>query len=180
MKTFLAALLGAVAAILLLVASFWLLDGSAAWRYPTGRLLNLLPRDDRASEQAHDEAARLRQQRQRADRQRDELQDQRRQRLALLAATLRTRPLGPLTAAEKHLFQQDERDRARVSADEAAIELIEPVQIDEWTVLQAGTAVELERADRDNLITIRHEGARYQVSPCQTELRAISGDVCEE
>lgn len=183
MKTFAAALLGALVAIVLLGGALWLAAGSGdVWQYRTARLLNLVRRDDRMIQRndVRRDVVRVREPRERSDQQRDELQEQRRERLVLLTATLRTRPIGPLTPAEKHLFREAERERAQLSADGATIELIEPVQIDEWTLLRAGTAVAFERADRDTLITIRHEGARYQVSPCQTELRWISGDVCEE
>lgn len=183
MKTFFAAFLGFLAAGVLLLLTLSVLGGADIWRSRTARMLEWTRGDDRRAETktAHGEAQRLQAQRRRADGEDEELQEQRRERLALLTATLRARPIARLAAAETHLFQEAGREHPRAAApDGLFVRLLEPVQIDEWTVLQRGTAVELVGAERDNVITIRHDGARYQLSPCQTELRAMRGDVCEE
>ncbi|HSH39395.1 MAG TPA: hypothetical protein VK993_11475 [Chthoniobacterales bacterium] len=181
MKTFLAAFLGFLAAGVLLLAVLLVLGGSNLWQRRAAKLVEWVERERPATPtpRVDREAARLDVQRRRADRDREdeELQEQRRERLALLTATLRVKPIARVGAAETHLFQESERQQVRVASDALLLELIEPVQIDQWTVLQRGTMVEFVRADHDNAITIRHEGAQYQVSPCQTELRAISGDV---
>lgn len=184
MKTFFAAFLGFLAAGMVLIVGLWVLHGFDRGRPRSARLFEWSGRDQhtvRAAQPDH-KAARTQTQRRHADRNRksDELQEQRHERLALLTATLRTNPIAQLTAAEMHLFQEHERQQARTSSDAQFLELLAPVQIDQWTTLQPGTAVEFVRADHDRAITIRHEGARYQVSPCQTQLRASRGDVCEE
>ena len=180
MRTFFAAFLGFLAAGVLLLVAASLLRGPDTWRSPFTGTLERFGRDNRRSEPATParEAERLRAQRRRAAGEDEELQEQRRERLALLTATLRTQPIVRLAAAETQLFQQAEREHASGSPDALFVRLIEPVQIDEWTVLQRGTTVELIDAERDNVITVRHDGARYRLSPCQTELRAIIGDVC--
>lgn len=183
MRTFFAAFLGFLAAGVVLLIALSVLDESDTWRSRTARLMDWARPDDRRTDTARRdrEAQRLQAQRRRANGEHDELQEQRRERLALLTATLRTKPIARLAAAETHLFQQSEREQAAAASSDALfVRLIEPVQIDERTVLQRGSAVEVVRAERDHVITIRHDGARYQLSPCQTELRAISGDVCEE
>lgn len=184
MRTFFAAFLGLLAAGVLLLVGLWVLSGSDLWQRRSARSVEWVQRDERAIAPAkvHPEAARMHAHRRRADRDREheELQEQRRERLALLTATLQTRPIARLAAAETHLFQESERQQARTSSGALFLKMIEPVQIDQWTVLEPGTAVEFVRAEHPNAITIRHDGARYQVSPCQTELRTISGDVCGE
>ena len=182
MKAFFAALLGVLAAGVLWVALVSILRPTDIWRWRPAPETEWLQRNGGRSKTATAarEALQVQQQRWRADREHDELQEQRRERLALLSATLRTTPIARLAPAEMHLFQQAERERARAANGGQFVRLLGPVQIDEWTVLQRGTAVEFVRAERDNVITIRHDGARYQLSPCQTELRAISGDLCQE
>jgi hypothetical protein len=182
MRTFFAALLGFVAAGVLFAVALFTLGNSDAWQARAAALIELIRRDDRGerSPDPRREQTRLDERQRRAHQQQGELQEQRRERLTLLTATLRADPIARLAAAETHLFQESERERARAASGGLFVRLVEPVQIDERTVLQRGTAVELVGADRGNVITIRHNGARYQLSPCQTELRAISGDVCEE
>ena len=182
MRTFFAAFLGFLAAAVLLLVGLSLLGGPDIQRWRTARMMERVPRDDRRDETAtaDREAKRRQTQRLSADKEQDELQEQRRERLALLTATLRTRPIARLAAAETHLFQEAEREHAPAASDALFVRLLEPVQIDEWTVLHRGTAVELVGAERDNVITIRHDGARYQVSPCQTELAVVGGDVCAQ
>ena len=120
--------------------------------------------------QAEREAARARGERQRVQEQSEELAEQRRERLTLLTATLGLPPVTRLSRAETTLFQEAGRKRARtVAASErrSVVRLREPVQIDEWTVLQAGTAVEFIHWQRDDVATVRHDGARYEVAAHQ-------------
>ena len=172
-KTFFAALVGVLAAIVI-AAGVLLLTGSL---HPPLRT----DRTELQRAEAEREARRAMTERHDAERQMVEVQEQRRERVALLAATLGARPAMRLTTAEKQLFQEAERRTAMAASEPASsTRLVEPVQIDERTVLQAATRVEFIRYETDNLLTVRYDGASYQVSPCQTELRAISGDVCQE
>ena len=173
-KTFFAALLGVLAAIAI-AAGVLLLTRSARLHPPLRTDSTELRRAE-----AEREARRAIAERDDAERQMDEFQEQRRERLALLAATLGARPAVRLTTSEKQLFQEAERRAIAASEPASSIRLVEPVQIDERTVLQVATPVEFIRYETDNLLTVRYDGANYQVSPCQTELRPISGDVCQE
>ena len=123
--------------------------------------------------QAEREATREREERRREQQQLDELQEQRRDRLTLLTATLGVQPIARVTRTEAQLFQQASRNRARQTAaseQRTLRHLCAPVQIDEWTTLRAGTPVEVVRYARDNVITIRHDGALYDVAPWQVGL----------
>jgi hypothetical protein len=139
------------------------------WKSPPRAVFDWMRPNDGALRraQAEREAARLASEKQLAEQQ---LREQRRERLTLLTAALGVQPVAQLTRAETQLFQQAERARARhVAAAErrSMVRLREPVQIDEWTVLHAGTAVELIHYDRDNVVTVGYDGARYQVGTHQ-------------
>ena len=177
MRTFLAAFLGFLAAGVLLVAGLLLLGHTDLWLQWARRSQPALARTTVDGEAARRDAQKRLTARDRAD---QESQHQRRERLALLTATLRRNPIADVAAAETHLFQAAERERARASSGEFVVRLLEPVQIDEQTVLERGTEVEFGGFERDNVITMRHDGASYQLSPCQTDLRAIAGDVCSQ
>ena len=124
--------------------------------------------------QTEREATREREERRRGQQQQlEELEEQRRERLTLLAATLGVEPVARVTRKEAQLFQRASRNREHqiaVSEPRALRHLCAPVQIDEWTTLRAGTPVEVVRYARDNVITIRHDGAVYDVAPWQVAL----------
>ena len=175
MKTFSAVFLGFLAAAIVLLGAVVIVARSEAWQRRTAELAKLLGRDDDKlrTARADRDSARPGGDVPRADREVRELQEQRRERLTLLTATLGVRPIARLTDTEKQLFQEAERNRAQrfgESEQRPMIHMIEPVQIDEWTVLRAGTPVEFVGYNRDNVITIRHQGARYEVSPWQAGL----------
>ena len=120
------------------------------------------------------EATREREERRRAQEQQlDEWQEQRRERLTALAATLGVPPVVRVTRAEAQLFQQasQKREHQMTASERRTLRhLCAPVQIDEWTTLRAGTPVEVVRYARDNVVTIRHDGALYDVAPWQVGL----------
>ena len=172
MKAFFAALLGLLAIAVALPVLVFGVGPFGSWKERTAGLANYLPGDESRAraQQAERDAAHSREEKRRAQREIDELQEQRRERLTLLTATLGVRPVGSLTRTEKQLFQQAERNRASTSGPargSRVVALRERVQIDEWTVLHAGTSVEFIHYDCDGVATIRHDGARYQVGSHQ-------------
>jgi hypothetical protein len=161
MKAFFAGLVAVVAAAFI-AAVLWKSAPSVDWMRPTDDALRRARVEERA--------ARVRAERQQAEQRNDEWREERRERLALLTATLATHPISQLNRAETRLFQQASREHARqraIAESGATVWLREPVQIDEWTVLAAGSAVEFIHYDRDDVVTIRHDGARYQVGSHQ-------------
>jgi hypothetical protein len=122
---------------------------------------------------ARRDAARTRDARRHAQQQLDEWQEQRRERLTLLTATLGLQPIGNVRQNEARLFQQASRHRSRANAalaQHATLPLCAPVQIDEWTTLRAGTPVEVIGYQRDNVVTIRYDSARYEIAAWQVGL----------
>ena len=137
--------------------------------------------------QTEPEGTREREERRRAQQQQlDELEEQRRERLTLLAATLGVEPVARVTRKEAQLFQQASRNREhQIAASEPRTlrHLCAPVQIDEWTTLRVGTPVEVVQYARDNVITIRYDGALYDVAPWQVGLpiaERLPNDWCAE
>ena len=157
MRTFFAAFVGVIAAGIVLLMGLWLL-APREWRDGAGAL--------RA---AHDERALFER-----NNQLNALRERRRERLTLLAGAFDPHPNPPAADSELRLFHETQRNvdfRVGAAEQRAVIHLTEPVQIDEWTLLLPGTPVEFIHYDRDNVVTIGHDGARYQVSPEQTDLR---------
>lgn len=180
MKTFLAAFLGVLAAAVVIAFVFGTPAFRPTWRTPATPLLEWLHSDDGAARrmQAKREVARSRNEQRREQEHADELQEQRRERVTLLAATLGVQPVANVTRAEAQLFQQANRNRAQQSdgsAERILLPLHAPVQIDEWTTLRAGTPVEIVGYARDNSITMRYEGARYEIAPWQVGLPVAVG-----
>ncbi len=171
MKAFFASFLAVMGAVIVLAMMF---APPVAWQRALPRVAQRFaePRQRTAQEQA----ARTREQTPHQVQATEELAEQRRERLALLTATLGGNPLARLTDAERRLFQDAERRRARAAGEaeqRPVVRLLEPVQIDEWTTLLPGTPVEFVGYHRDDAVTIRYQGARYEIAAAQAGLPAI-------
>lgn len=167
MKTFFATLLGVIAGAVVLAVL--LAPPESLRRAAKGFAQRLRAEPDQHAQRAVRQRDESRSQRAAAD----ELSEQRRERLALLTATLAGKPIAPLTRAEAQLFQDAERRRARSTAGSEhrpIVRLVGPVQIDEWTTLLPGTPVEFLGYNRDDVVTIAHQGARYEVAAWQAGL----------